>query len=427
MGKEPQKNLLKYQISEKDTLYLNTNNGAIDLVPKGLELPKDRQIHYDYQTLEKKFNEHQKNVPYWFYNLTTLRCNFACPICYEKGTELAPDTSIDTLNNNFQKIKEIQEQKNVVDQRVNIIVFGGEPLCADPSVIEHILETSRTNRWHDVFVTNGSRIDKFLPLLNKYHDIISDFRISLDGKPDIHDKRRPFKNGQGSFETIVKNINLLLQNELPVKMQTILGAGNIDHLKDIINIVEKNGWFDSKFFQWRIEGSHDYANLDPQKDEISEGVMVNKLIDLYREYPQIQTKLKFESFKYLSHITQSFKWLGDYKTYWGPKLGFCEPQKGFQYVFSTDGSIYNCPRTINNPDYNLATFKRTLFSEKENCVRCDINTLCGGGCVVQKKYYPDFDCRQNATGIISEFIDLTKEKILEKSKPNQVVSINKLW
>jgi hypothetical protein len=53
--------------------------------------------------------------------------------------------------------------------------------------------------------------------------------------------------------------------------------------------------------------------------------------------------------------------------------------------------------------------------------------LCGGGCVVQKKQYPEMECKEHAVSVISEFVDLMKDKILEKSETKNIVPINDLW
>ncbi|MEK7211513.1 MAG: radical SAM protein, partial [Patescibacteria group bacterium] len=343
---------------------------------------------------------HAQNVPYWFYILTTLNCNFQCPICYEKKVKTNADIASSVLNNIFSFISEFQSAYQLSSEKIFLVVFGGDPLCVkNPEIIKSILIESARRGWKVIVVTNGSQIKKFMRLFESYSSSVSHFRITLDGPEKIHNMRRPYLGGRGSFEDVIGAIDLLLQKGFLVKMQTILGAGTYDHLDEIFDILKKNGWLKASNFEWRIEGSHDYANLDSEKDEITEGVMVKKIIDLVEAHPELQKKMRFESFKYLAHIVSSFGWLGRYKTYWGPKIGFCEPQKGFHYVFSTDGNIYHCPRTINLSAFNLGTaaggltaeekeIKHQAVFERENCFSCPLNTLCGGGCIVQKNYYP---------------------------------------
>lgn len=242
----------------------------------------------------------------------------------------------------------------------------------------------------------------------------------------------------GSFNDVVHAIEVLLKTGFPVKMQTIIGKGNIDHLEDLVTFMKAKDWLSHPKFQWRIEGSHDYANLDQEKDEISEGTIVAALIHIWNNNQDLHDKMKFENFKYLGHITRSFGWLGEYKTYWGPRFTFCEPQKGLQFVFSTDGKIYHCPRSTNRKRFQIGDITARLTSRevgiglqpllmREDCAPCTINTLCGGGCIVQKTYYPEMDCKEYGISIIAEYIALMKKEILERAVPGKATSINELW
>ena len=446
--------ILIFELDRVSSLLVNPITGAIDVAPKKLldEMPNLAREHLNKRgyflsederidmltTLKSTYEQHSQNAPYWFYVLTTLNCNFGCPICYERQTLENSEITPQKLEDIIKVISGFQKEHQIPDNRMNLVIFGGEPLCvSDSNIVRQILEASSRHNWKDVIVTNGSKVKKFIDMFVEYSETISDFRITLDGPQSIHDSRRPYRGGKGSFTDVVGAIDLLIEKHLPVKMQTILGSGNISHFEDLIEFVQGKGWLQNPFFQWRIEGSHDYANLDPQKDEISEGKMVKKLIQSWEEHQELRGKMKFESFKYLGHIVRGFGWLGDYKTYWGPKYGFCEPQKGFHYVFSTNGNIYHCPRTINNANFCVGNteegivlneeLKHRTILDKPECFSCSINTLCGGGCVVQKKYYSDFDCKEYALSVILEFIDLMRGKILEKVNPNMIVSINNPW
>jgi uncharacterized protein len=443
--------ILQFELDDLSTLLINPATGAIDIAPNQIleTMPESGREHLEkrgyffsendragiLKSLQDTYEQHSKNVPYWFYVLTTLNCNFGCPICYEKKSLENSEATLEKIDDIVSSIADFQQEHGIPDKRMNLIIFGGEPLCVSTQgIVREILESSARHGWKDVIVTNGSRVSRFIDLFTEYSSTIFDFRITLDGPKAVHDARRPYRGGKGSFSDVVQSIDLLLEKLLPVKMQTILGAGNLAHFEDLITFVREKEWLQNQHFQWRIEGSHDYANLDPEKDEVSEGKIVRQLISSWQDHKELQGKLKFESFKYLGHIVRSFGWLGKYKTYWGPKLGFCEPQKGFHYVFSTDGNIYHCPRTISNPDFAVGLqgiannrLKRTTILEKEDCLPCSINTLCGGGCVVQKKYAPGLDCKEHAYSVISEFISMMTDQILARAKPDKIVQINELW
>ncbi|MFH1669792.1 MAG: radical SAM protein [Candidatus Woesearchaeota archaeon] len=439
--------VLKFELDSSSSLLINSVNGAIDIVPVALLdgqsdseiLSKRGYFRSEEEGMEQLIGlqsvveDHAKNVPYWFYVLTTLNCNFGCPICYEKETLTNSEMSPETVESIVGSVRRFQEDNHLPAEKINLVIFGGEPLCvSNVGVVDQILESSALNGWKDVIVTNGSRIRRFLESFKRYSGTVSDFRVTLDGPQQVHDTRRPYRSGRGSFNDVVGAIDLLLDNNFQVKMQTILGSGNAAYFDELIRYVEGKEWLQHPAFQWRIEGSHDYANLDPEKDEISEGKIVKTLIDALESHGELQGKMKFESFKYLGHIVNSFGWLGKYKTYSGPKMGFCEPQKGFHYVFSTDGRTYHCPRTINNPAFEIrdgfeSTLKNKSILERKDCTPCSVNTLCGGGCAVQQIYYSDLDCKEYALTVISEFIELMKDKIMERADPNKIIQINEVW
>ncbi|MFA5797810.1 MAG: SPASM domain-containing protein [Candidatus Woesearchaeota archaeon] len=456
--------VLQFELNENYRLLMNPMTGAIDIAPTKLlkTMPEAAQEHFDtrgyfysetdrtsqLEILARTAEKQNQNIPYWFYMLTTFDCNFGCGICYEQDLlkqgkkclekKQYADMSSQTVEKIIKTISSFQEEHHLPDSRINTVAFGGDPLCVkDKNIISQILEASSAHHWKTIIITNGSQINRFIDIFDEYANAISDFRITLDGPQAIHNIRRPYRGGKGSFNTVIHAIDQLLEKRLSVKMQTIAGAGNIDAFEELTMFVKKQRWLQHPLFQWRIEGSHDYANLDPEKDELPEGKIVQKLIQLWDNNQELHGKMKFESFKYLGHIVRSFGWLGEYKTYEGSKYGFCEPQKGFHYVFSTDGAIYHCPRTINNPDFYVGNtaqdmslkgeLKHKTILEKSNCAPCSINTLCGGGCLVQKKYYHDFDCQEYATAIITEFIGLMKDKILEKANPEMIVPVNNRW
>jgi uncharacterized protein len=445
---------IEIALNKSNWLFISPTTGAIDIIPtKILEEmsaeEKDYLVRRGHFLIEEEKGEKLKslwnirqqkdhNIPYWFYIPTTFNCNFGCPICYEKQILNNSEMTAETLENAIRAINDFQGQRVIPSNKINLIIFGGEPLClSNPDIIRQILATATHYGWKVIIVSNGSRVAKFINLFSEYAKTISDFRITIDGPQTIHDSRRPYGGGQESFADVVEAIDLLLENNFLVKMQTVIGSGNIAYFEDLIAFIKEKGWLRNPFFEWRIEGSHDYANLDPEKDEISEAQIVQKLIYSRDSNQELPGKMKFESFKYLGHIVRSFGWLGNYNTYWGPKYNFCEPQRGFHYVFSTNGKIYHCPRTINNPEFCLGNadeglarnndLKQQTILDKTKCVSCEINTLCGGGCVVQKKFYPDLACKDYALSIIIEFIALMTDKILERAVPDKIVSINSLW
>lgn len=455
MGKNWNSRTFSFRISNFFHLLINATTGAIDIIPErvadGIMSQSESEVliqrgHIGDRNEQRALNflreenlKHSEHMPYWFYLLTTLNCNFACPICYKRKILGSGEISLEVLQGSLRTIKGLQEKWAIPPSKMNLVLFGGEPLLvSNPEILRTALKFTERNRWKCVIITNGTRAIGFSELFDEFWETISDFRITIDGPPRLHDSRRPYRGGKGSFADVVAAIEHLLRKGHQVKMQTILGAGNVLKLEALLKIVQQKGWLELPNFQWRIEASHDYANLENAKDEYSEAAIVKTLVDLFQKYPVLMGKMKFESFKHLAHLTDSFRWLGNFKTYWGPKFSFCEPQKGFQYIFSTNGKIYHCPRTIGKSDFCVgdinqglsgrdAELKRTSMLNRDKCQACIVNTLCGGGCPVQEKNFPKMDCQNAVLFKIDAFIELLQDKILGQAEPDRITSVNESW
>lgn len=166
--------------------------------------------------------------------LTTTNCNARCPYCYEQGIEqisMSPAT-----------------QKRIVDlicadqvKKVHISWFGGEPLL-NTSAMDYITEQMNENgkEYSESIVTNGFLIDKYISNIAKWH--ISNVQITLDGIYEKYDNVKQFINEHNSFERIISNISLLLDNDVPVSIRLNFSDRNyLDILECIDYIYNKFG------------------------------------------------------------------------------------------------------------------------------------------------------------------------------------------
>ena len=136
------------------------------------------------------------------------KCNFACKYCYANGGTYGGKASIMSISTAVQTAKFFSENFDEID---DVVFFGGEPLL-NIAAIESICRTfnsvSRkkgTPPPQFAVLTNGSiYTDEIAKVLDKYKVALS---ISIDGPADIHDKIRVYKNGRGTFTTIMKNID----------------------------------------------------------------------------------------------------------------------------------------------------------------------------------------------------------------------------
>ena len=83
----------------------------------------------------------------------TMKCNFRCPYCYEKGRNLAT-MSIETIQKTKNFISSLKKTYN----NLSVTWYGGEPLLALP-IIKELMELSikvfGSQNVHSSLISNG--------------------------------------------------------------------------------------------------------------------------------------------------------------------------------------------------------------------------------------------------------------------------------
>jgi uncharacterized protein len=144
--------------------------------------------------------------------LTTLQCNFACDYCYQgdRGdyNKFAEKMTIETASRVGDWIE--RELDRVCPERFSIMFFGGEPLLNLP-VMYYLAE----RLWHATehrglpmsisIITNGLLLTpEIVDRLEPYG--LRGIKITLDGDRDTHNRMRPLRGGQGTFDRIIENV-----------------------------------------------------------------------------------------------------------------------------------------------------------------------------------------------------------------------------
>ena len=144
--------------------------------------------------------------------LTTLQCNFACDYCVQgdhddynaNAEKMSVDTALRLCDWAEMKLDEIGSS------RFGLTFFGGEPLLNQPVMFEMAERLWRITQERGVemginVITNGllltpEVVDRLEPFG------LSGFKVTLDGDQATHDRSRPLRGGQGTFDRIVENI-----------------------------------------------------------------------------------------------------------------------------------------------------------------------------------------------------------------------------
>jgi len=144
--------------------------------------------------------------------LTTLQCNFACDYCFQGDhgdyNERAEKMSLATALRVGDWIE--RELDRVGPERFVLTFFGGEPLLNLPVMYAlaermHAAASARGVTIGVNIITNGllltpDVVDRMLPFG------LNGVKITLDGDRDTHNRMRPLRGGQGTFDRIIENI-----------------------------------------------------------------------------------------------------------------------------------------------------------------------------------------------------------------------------
>src|SRR4051812_26926150 len=144
--------------------------------------------------------------------LTTLQCNFACGYCYQGDREdfnqFADKMTLETSGRLVEWIE--HELDRLRPETFAMTFFGGEPLLNLPVVYDLAERTWAATQKRGIrqslsMITNGlllteEVVDRLTPRG------LRGIKITLDGDKETHDRMRPLRGGQGTFERIVENI-----------------------------------------------------------------------------------------------------------------------------------------------------------------------------------------------------------------------------
>ena len=144
--------------------------------------------------------------------LTTLQCNFACDYCFQGDhgdyNKFAEKMSLETAMRVGDWIE--RELDSVRPEKLTLMFFGGEPLLNLPVMYylaERMWAASRARAvpMSITVITNGLLLTPdVVDHLEPYG--LNGFKITLDGDQHTHDRMRPLRGGQGTFDRIVENI-----------------------------------------------------------------------------------------------------------------------------------------------------------------------------------------------------------------------------
>lgn len=336
-----------------------------ELVDKEYIMESENESKRVNQVIDELKNQNDRYIKDWknAIFIFSYDCNFKCPYCYQGQIKDSNEKmSIDLINSILSLYPKGIE---------TIGFFGGEPLLEENiGLIKYIIDKYPNAKYS--IVTNGYNLDKYIHILNKVS--VEQIQVTLDGNKESHDLSRRLKNNFGTFEVIIKNINLCLDNNIPIKIRMNITNENIKFLEqfqnEILNLLVKN---DNVTFEF--QELFQYNSI--QKVKLHE-----KLLEFDTKTSSMRNHI-FESLPPISNFIKNKRSIK-------PILNLCQIEKR-QRFFDNKGNIYSCILAVGNSNKAIGTYypKFNLFQKSilyrsimtiEKCMQCRVRFICGGGC-----------------------------------------------
>lgn len=310
-------------------------------------------------------------------------CNLACRYCFAEEGEYhgrralmsyeVGKASLDFLIANSGNRRNLE-----------VDFFGGEPTLNFQVVKDLVAYGREQEKLHNkkfrfTLTTNGVLLnDEIMEFANRE---MANVVLSIDGRKDVHDYMRPFRGGQGSYETIVPKFQKFAdsrdQNNYYVR--GTFTHHNLDFSKDVLHLA------DLGFEQISVE-----PVVAQETDDYA--IREEDLPQLFDEYDNLAVEMVKR--KREGRDFNFFHFMIDLEG--GPcvakRLSGCG--SGTEYLAVTPwGDLYPCHQFVGNDKFLLGDvfdgvkrtdicdeFKGCNVYAKPKCRECFARFYCSGGC-----------------------------------------------
>ena len=312
-------------------------------------------------------------------------CNLACKYCFAEEGEYHGRRALMSLEVGIKALDYLIENSG---NRVNLEVdfFGGEPLM-NWEVVKSLVEYGRSKeeefnkKFRFTLTTNGVLLnDEIMDFCNKE---MANVVLSLDGRKDVNNAMRPFRNGQGSYDLIVPKFQKFAKQRdelnLSYYVRGTFTRDNIDFSEDVLHFADLG--FKHMSIEPVVGAEEEFYSI---KEKDLEKIM-EEYDKLSIEYIKRHKEGKgFNFFHFMIDLDQ------------GPcvakRLSGCG--SGTEYLAVTPwGDFYPCHQFVGEEEFLLGNvdegilktetcdeFKLCNVYAKPKCRECFARYYCSGGC-----------------------------------------------
>ncbi len=310
-------------------------------------------------------------------------CNLACQYCFAEEGEYHGRRALMSFEVG-KKALDFLIANSGSRRNLEVDFFGGEPLMNFDVVKQLVAYGREQEKIHDknfrfTLTTNGVLLDDdILEFANKE---MANVVLSIDGRKEINDKMRPFRNGKGSYDLIVPKFKKVAEsrNQTNYYVRGTFTRNNLDFAADVLHLA------DLGFEQISVE-----PVVAEEKDDYALRMEdVPKLCEEYDKLAKEMVRRKkdgkcFNFFHFMIDLSG------------GPcvakRISGCG--SGTEYLAVTPwGDLYPCHQFVGKEEFLLGNvdegivktdvvdeFKCCNVYAKEKCKNCFAKFYCSGGC-----------------------------------------------
>src|SRR5579875_132352 len=177
-------------------------------------------------------------------------CNLDCQYCYYResleGTRVRRRIAPEMLERFMEQYMEY-----VSDARIASLSWqGGEPTLAGLSFFEKVVALEARYARPGTVISNALQTNGVLlddawgTFLKTYNFLVG---VSLDGPPEIHNRRRTYRSGRGTFDHVMRGIDVLRRHRVDFNILCVLGPHNVERPRELMRFYRQQGFSHVQF------------------------------------------------------------------------------------------------------------------------------------------------------------------------------------
>jgi len=209
---------------------------------------------------------------------------------------------------------------------------------------------------------------------------VMNFQITLDGMREQHDKKRPARDGCGTFDTIVSNLIELKKRpeQYRVRIRVNYDRENHPYIEDLLVLLQKEFGGDDRF----VVAFHGIGRWGGPNDKNLE-VCGTDEAKLVKERLRISAKDK------------GFRPAGTIRDMNSVGKNVCYAARPYNFIVGADGKLMKCTIALDTEDHNIvgqlmpngdmvlnadnyALWVEPAFQSDTGCQKCAILPTCQG-------------------------------------------------